>query len=128
MVRYRSKFEQELAEGPLKDVPYECDTVLYEVVKQCQYTPDWTITTNTGDVIYVEAKGRFQLRNGEPYKYNYVRESLNCFEELVFLFQQPYKPMPNAKERKDGTKITHAEWAEKNEYRWFDRKTIKEIL
>lgn len=131
MSRFRSKFERELAEGPLKGVPYETETVLYEVHKQCQYTPDWTIKENRGFfeyTIYVEAKGRFQTRNGEPYKYLHVRESLRPDEKLVFLFQDPNKPMPNAKTRKDGTKITHAEWAEKNCFAWYDKESIKDLL
>lgn len=127
MSRFRSKFEKELAEGPLKGIPYEADTVLYEIQKQCQYTPDWTIHKDN-ETIYIEAKGRFQLRNGEPYKYLHVREGLNCFETLIFLFQDPNKPMPNAKVRKDGTKITHAEWAEKNNFEWYDKDTIKRLL
>lgn len=46
--------------------------------------------------------------------------------ELVFLFSNPYSPMPQAKKRKDGTKRTHAEWAETNGFRWFAEKTLPE--
>lgn len=127
-MKYRSKFEQKLAEGPLKGVPYEANKVPYQVIKDCTYTPDWTIDSPLGYTYYVEAKGRFQQRNGEPYKYLDVRKSLTWPEELVFLFQQPHKPMPNAKTRKDGTKLTHAEWATKNGFRWFDEESIKELL
>lgn len=126
--RYRSKFEEQLAAGPLKDLPYESETILYEVYKQCHYTPDWTYLDRDGNAIYIEAKGRFQTRNGEPYKYLHIRDGLHKFEQLVFLFQQPHKPMPNAKERKDGTKITHAEWAERNGFDWYDSESIKELV
>ena len=30
--------------------------------------------------------------------------------------------MPQAKKRKDGTKRTHAEWAEKNNFKWLKCK------
>ena len=40
-------------------------------------------------------------------------------EILVFLFSNPSAPMPAAKKRKDGTKRSHAEWAEKNKFRWY---------
>ena len=44
--------------------------------------------------------------------------------ELVFLFQKPYSPMPGAKVRKDGTKRTHAEWAETNNFTWYSEDTL----
>ena len=44
--------------------------------------------------------------------------------ELVFLFQKPFSPMPGATIRKDGTKRTHAEWAETNNFRWYSEDTL----
>ena len=44
--------------------------------------------------------------------------------ELVFLFQKPLSPMPQAKKRKDGTKRTHAEWAETNNFIWYSEETL----
>ena len=32
--------------------------------------------------------------------------------------------MPGAKMRKDRTKRTHAEWAEKNNFRWYSEDTL----
>ena len=32
--------------------------------------------------------------------------------------------MPQAKRRKDGTKRTHAEWAEKNNFKWYSVDTL----
>ena len=32
--------------------------------------------------------------------------------------------MPNSKRRKDGTKRTHAEWADVNKFRWFSEETL----
>lgn len=48
--------------------------------------------------------------------------------ELVFLFYKASTPMPHAQVRKDGTKRDHAEWAEKNGFRWFTKETIQELL
>ena len=42
----------------------------------------------------------------------------------MFLFANPAAPMPAAKRRKDGTKRSHAEWAEANGFRWFSEETI----
>ena len=44
--------------------------------------------------------------------------------ELVFLFADPSAPMPGAKRRKDGTKRSHAEWAESNGFRWYSVYSI----
>ena len=44
--------------------------------------------------------------------------------ELVFLFANPSAPMPGAKRRKDGTKRSHAEWADSHNFRWFSEETL----
>ena len=127
MPRYRSKFEQSLAAGPLKGLQYEGKRIEYPVVKTCKYTPDWHYETQD-KMYYIEAKGRFQMRNNEPYKYLFIRDSLGPSEELVFLFQNPYCFMPGAKPRKDGTKLTHAEWCDKKGFKWYNTVNIKELV
>lgn len=94
--------------------------------------------------ILVEVKGRFRERK-EASKYIHIRNSLEeareeavnysgCHEkekdreisgssscnerEIVFIFQDADKPMPFAGKRKDGTKQTHGEWAEKNGFKY----------
>ena len=58
-------------------------------------------------------------------KYIHIREALNkSYTELVFLFQKPFAPMPAAKTRKNGTKRTHAEWAESNNFTWYSEDTL----
>ena len=32
--------------------------------------------------------------------------------------------MPQAKRRRDGTKRSHAEWADKNNFRWFSEESL----
>ena len=34
--------------------------------------------------------------------------------------------MPGAKRRKDGTKRSHAEWADKNKFTWYTEETLPE--
>ena len=116
---YDSKFEQDLHKGPLKKSDYHCDKIAY--VTESIYEPDFRWKD-----ILIEAKGRFRDRK-EAAKYVWVRRAL-MFEELVFVFYNPLTPMPGAQRRKDGTKMTHAEWAEKNGFRWFTKETIKEII
>jgi hypothetical protein len=36
--------------------------------------------------------------------------------------------MPGATKRKDGTKRTHAEWAEANNFKWYTEETLPEEL
>lgn len=76
---------------------------------------------------FIEVKGYFQDAH-ELQKYPSVREALGQYEELVFVFENPEKPIHFKGQRKDGTKMTHAEWAEKNGFRWFDQDTIGEFI
>ena len=57
-------------------------------------------------------------------KYVWIRKSLKPNQELVFLFSSPSSPMPQAKRRKDGTKRSHAEWAETNNFKWYSEHTL----
>jgi hypothetical protein len=123
---YDSKWEKKLALGVLRGVPFHQDSISYTVSHT--YTPDFVIDKPSGKVLYVEAKGRFRT-SSEAAKYIWVRGELTPeYEELIFLFYKPETPMPNSKIRKDGTKLTHGEWAEKNGFRYFTEKTIKEVL
>lgn len=113
-VKYDSKFEKDLHKV-LKGCQYHVDMIPY--VQHKKYEPDFVYINGT-DTVYIEAKGRFR-DSAEARKYVDIRKSLPAFTELVFVFQKPYTPMPNAKKRKDGTKFTHAQWAEKNGFTWY---------
>ena len=76
-----------------------------------------------GKTILLEAKGRF-WDHAEYIKYIHIRKALPKNTELIFLFQKPFAPMPQAKKRKDGTKRTHAEWAEKNNFTWYNEESL----
>ena len=115
-----SKWGGELRDGVLGCCEHHPDKLPYTI--EHNYTPDFKIKK-----YIIEAKGRF-MDSPEASKYKWIRKSLPKHIELVFLFMYPNKAMPHAKARKDGTKLTHAEWAEKNKFRWFDETTIKEIL
>ena len=115
-----SKWEGELANGVLKRCEHHPEKVPYTI--EHNYTPDFKHKN-----ILIEAKGRF-MDSTEAAKYVWIREALPDDIELVFLFYRPTQPMPRAKKRKDGTKRSHAEWAESKGFRWFDEYSIKEIL
>ena len=115
---YDSKWEYTLHQTLLKSWNHHTNKVPYVV--EHKYEPDFV-----KDKILIEAKGRF-WDHAEYSKYIWIRKSLPDTMELIFLFQKPYAPMPGAKKRKDGTKRTHAEWAEANEFTWYSEETLPE--
>jgi hypothetical protein len=141
---YDSRLEYELHKNELKDWEYHPkEKVHYEVPST--YEADFrTETCSVGGVgctqrgcggkhqeILLEVKGRFRTRE-EASKYIHIREALRQQEketdlkgsssaperEIIFLFQDSSKPMPFVKKRKDGTKQSHGEWAEKNGFKY----------
>lgn len=137
---YDSRLEYDLHKNKLKGWSYHPEErIIYEVPST--YEPDFVTEIcleknckcterrrcGRSKEVLVEVKGRFRTRQ-EATKYIYIREALKQdkgqvspseqkeghVKELVFLFQDADKPMPFAKKRKDGTKQTHGQWAEKN--------------
>ena len=120
---YDSRWEYEIHQSFLKSWQHHKEYIDYVV--EHKYEPDFIKVIN-GQTILLEAKGRF-WDYAEYSKYIWIRESLKEQVgefELVFLFQKPYAPMPQAKKRKDGTKRTHAEWAETNNFTWYSEETL----
>lgn len=115
---YDSKWEYTLHQDLLKDWEHHANHIEYIIKKK--YEPDFV----KGNII-LEAKGRF-WDHAEYSKYVWIRESLPDTMELVFLFQKPFSPMPGATKRKNGTKRTHAEWAEANNFKWYTEETLPE--
>ena len=117
---YDSMWEVTLHETILQDWKHHYESIKYIIKKDYEVDFAKTIEDKT---ILLEAKGRF-WDHAEYNKYIWIREALPANMELVFLFQKPFSPMPGAKVRKDGTKRTHAEWAETNNFRWFSEDTL----
>ena len=117
---YDSKWEYDIHQTILKDWKHHYESIKYIIKKE--YEVDFAKTIG-GKTILLEAKGRF-WDYAEYSKYLWVRKALPANMELVFLFQKPYAPMPAAKKRQDGTKRTHAEWAEANDFIWYSEDTL----
>jgi len=117
---YDSLWEVELHTTILQAWKHHWDKISYTVSHN--YEPDF-VKTIENKTILLEAKGRF-WDYSEYNKYIHIRSALPKDYELVFLFQKPYAPMPQAKKRKDGTKRTHAEWADKNNFTWYSEETL----
>ena len=119
---YDSKWEYKLHQGILSTWEHHEGLIRYTIPHK--YYPDF-VKINDSKVTYLEAKGRF-WDHAEYSKYKWIQEILPEGFELIFLFQKPYAPMPQAKKRKDGTKRTHAEWAEKNNFKWYSEDSLPE--
>ena len=99
---YDSIWEYEIHQTLLKDWKHHWDNIDY-IVKH-KYEPDF-VKIIDNKTILIEAKGRF-WDYAEFSKYIHIREALPEDYELVFLFQKPFAPMPQAKKRKNGTTIS----------------------
>lgn len=126
-----SKFEEELRYGLFKNLEYHPKKINYTIAHT--YEPDWVIRRQCKDEckcsynIYIEAKGAFR-ESSELQKYTNIRDQLPDGDELVFLFQKPNAPIYFKAKRKDGTKMSHAQWCDKNRFLYFDITTIQELL
>lgn len=134
-----SKWEQELKDGIFKDLKYHPCKIPYTI--EHTYQPDWVIDVLSLDdcfihtngfpiglkKVYIEAKGLFRDAS-ELQKYVAVKNHFTMGQELVFLFMKPNAPIYFKTKRKDGTKMTHAEFAEKHGFRWFTVETIGQLL
>jgi hypothetical protein len=116
---YDSWFEYDLCHA-LTECKYHTEKIEYVTVSR--YEPDF-VFHNGKYKVYIEAKGRFRTR-GEARKYVSVKAGLNKYETLVFIFQNPNTAMPGARKRQDGTRLTMAEWAEKNGFNWYTMDTV----
>lgn len=117
---YDSKLEQRLHQGPLKDATHHPQKVKY--TWEHTYEPDFVVD-HQGITTLVECKGYFMDRD-DCTKYLWVRKALPENYTIVFCFEHPDKAIHFQATRKDGSKMTHAEWAEKNGFRWYDETTI----
>lgn len=115
--KYDSKFERELDKTVLKGCNYHPDKKVQYVIER-EYEPDWQV-----GYTLIEAKGRFRDRL-EAAKYIWVRKALPKRYKLVFVFQNHKTPMPGARRRKDGTKLSVGEWATKNGFEWYTPRTV----
>ena len=95
---------------------YEPHTIPYVVERK--YIPDLYVNN-----IYVEVKGYF--RQDAQRKMKAVKAQ-HPELDIRFLFQRGNSPIQGAKKRKDGTKMTCAEWAERNGFEWAEGEHIPE--
>lgn len=117
---YDSLWEHQLHAGLLQGWNHHTQKIKY--ITEHTYHPDF-IKKVGKKIIFLEAKGRF-WDHSEYSKYIWVKKALPKDIELVFLFANPSSPMPQSVRRKDGTKRSHAEWADSQGFRWFSEATL----
>jgi len=116
---YDSNSEYRIHQKELKGWDYHSLKIPY--VTTHSYEPDF-LRDSDGFLTLVEYKGYFRS-SAEASKYIAVRSCLPNNAELVFIFSDSTKAMPFAKKRKDGTKHTMGEWADKNDFKYWCMKT-----
>ena len=119
MPNYRSKFEGKIGRK-MKGCKYEPQESIKNYTLKGTYLPDF-VPKDDEDIL-IEVKGFFRSKQ-EANKYLAVRED-NPGVEIVFIFGDPKTPMPNSRKRRDGTRYSMSEWADKNEIRWYTYDTI----
>ena len=127
MSRKKRKTKANLPSG----IDSKLELELSKVMTNCEWKPEslnYIIEkTYHPDARYkktlIEVKGRFRTTD-EAKKYIWIRDHLEEGYELVFVFSNPYTAMPRARSRKDGTKRSHADWADKHGFTWYDKHNI----
>lgn len=124
MTKYDSKFERKLHEGVLKDFVYHPKTFEFQITEK--YTPDFGKDIG-GNHFYIESKGYIYTQR-DARKFVEFRKTLpwNC--ELVFCFQDPLKELKWQTIRKDGSKMSHFQWCEWNNFRWYCDQSMFEFV
>ena len=112
--------ERVMADLDGRGVPYmyENEKIAYKVERH--YIPDLLI----GDT-YIELKGYF--RQDAQRKMKAVKAQ-HPELDIRFVFQKADSPIQGAKKRKDGSKMTCAEWADRNGFVWSEGTIPKEWL
>lgn len=113
---YDSMLEKNLHETKLSMCRFHDKDDKVDYTVSHTYEPDFVLEHN-GKTYLLETKGRFQ-DSSEARKYVFIREVLDAEkQELVFIWQKKGTAFPFSRKRKDGTRATQEEWADKHGFR-----------
>jgi hypothetical protein len=116
---FKSMLEKRLA-SVLFYCRYESRKLKYSIPHT--YNPDFDFPDK--DWCIIEAKGRFINGTSEAKKYIEVAKQHKEIE-LVFIFERALtKAYTSCKKRRDGSVMTLGEWACKNNFLFFDEKSV----
>lgn len=113
--KYKSKYENEVAQILGSLVKYETD-ILYYIVPETirKYNPDFTFKSKKP--IYLETKGKWTPEDRK--KHVLLKEQYPDIK-IVLLFQDASKRISKK------SKTTYGEWATKHNLTWLDYRTIE---
>lgn len=122
IARANSVFEERLCKEHLKNWTFHpAFKVKYTI--EHEYNPDFCKEID-GQLVVLEAKGIFDTC-ATARKYLYIRDVLESMgHRFVFLFHTPENKLPWARPRKDGTRQTMAEWAERHGFEYYSRDNL----
>ncbi len=116
---YDSLTEKRLHEGAFKEAEFHTKKITYAV--EHKYEPDFVIKKSDGISFIVEVKAIFN-DSSEASKYTWIKKFLQDDEVLIMIFEKPHQGIHWKAKRKDGTKMTYAEWADKNGIMWLSEE------
>ena len=122
---YKSALEKKVAGRLGKEYEYEPTESKVKYSVPHVYSPDF-VNPSMPSVIF-EVKGYFRT-SAEASKYVHIKAN-NPEVELVFIFSNVMKKAyPGCRPRKDGTVLTLAEWAKKNEFLYYQEAGLPDAI
>ena len=119
--KYRNKFEtrtgEQLSELGI-DFSYETERIAYTITGR--YVPDFIVRTRGGKTLYIETKGNGRSFDGPSRRKLIAVKDQHPDKDIRIVF---YANGVIGPKRKDGSRLTQAEWAIKNGFKY----SIKEI-
>lgn len=103
-----------------RNVPHEYEPVKLSYYVERNYIPDLRVGT-----MIVELKGYFRQDSQRKMK---AVKSQHPELDIRFVFQKASSTIQGAKKRKDGSKMTCQEWADRNGFIWAEQTIPKEWL
>jgi len=116
MNKYRNKFEEKTGDDLTQkgiQFGYETEKLDYSVAGR--YLPDFIITRKNGSKVYIETKGNGRSFDGPSRRKLLAVKSQHPEVDLRIVF---YSDGKIGATRKDGSRATQSEWAEKNGFKW----------
>ena len=109
--KFRSKLEEQV-DKRMKQAGIKAEFEPVKIEYTYNYIPDFVFKG-----AYIEVKG---LLSAEDMRKYYAVKKSNPDIQLIFVFAAPNKIVPRRK-------ITHAEWADKNGFKWFSQYEMKNL-
>lgn len=103
-----------------RNVPHEYEPVKLSYYVERNYIPDLRVGT-----MIVELKGYFRQDSQRKMK---AVKAQHPELDIRFVFQKASSTIQGAKKRKDGSKMTCQEWADRNGFIWAEQTIPKEWL